>query len=156
MKTSTNLIGYCAVDSGQIMLTDPSYISYWDDNAEYGDAVEEGHFSYPGACNRTLAGDTNGQLNFPAGHAGAGVVVRSGYGDGYYPVYATTAETEAWGKRVVKVEIYFDDEPTEDEDTTLTLTPTQVDTLRGFLGELLATDSNKAIEEIYEQLTEVM
>jgi hypothetical protein len=141
------------------MLTDPSYISYWDDDAEYGDAVEEGHFSYPGACNRTLAGDANGQLNFPAGHAGAGVVVRSGYGDGYYPVYATTAETEAWGKRVVKVEIYFDDEPTEAEDdgtARLNLTPLQVDTLRGYLGEILATDSNDALAEIYERLTEVM
>lgn len=42
----------------------------------------------------------------------------------------------------------------EASDTILTLTPLQVDTLRGHLGEILATDSNASIEEIYNQLTE--
>jgi len=37
---------------------------------------------------------------------------------------------------------------------TLRLTPFEVDTLRGYLGEILATDSNEAIEAIYELLTE--
>lgn len=158
--TSTRLIGNCAVDSGQILLTDPGYISYWDDKAEYGDPVPEGHFSYPGACNRTLATGYNGQLNFPAGHAGAGVVVRSGYGDGYYPVYATTVTDDKWGERVAKVEIVFiDDEDgtgVDEETASLNLSPLQVDTLRGYLGEILATDSNEALAEIYEALTEVM
>jgi hypothetical protein len=89
------------------MLTDPSYISYWNDEAEYGDKVEEGHFSYPGACGRTLANKDNGQLNFPAGHAGAGVVVSSGYGDGTYPVVAHFVDLDGWGERVAKVEIVF-------------------------------------------------
>ena len=37
---------------------------------------------------------------------------------------------------------------------TLRLTPLEVDTLRGYLGEILATDGNEVIEGIYEQLTE--
>lgn len=40
------------------------------------------------------------------------------------------------------------------DDLVLRLTPEQVDTLRGYLGEILATDNNSAIEEIYEQLVE--
>lgn len=120
----TNLIGYCAVDSGQVMITDPSYITYWDDKAEFGDPVAEGHFSYPGACNRTLSDKSAGQLNFPLGHAGAGVVASAGYGDGYYPVYATyisewadEACTELIDRRVAKLEIVFiDDEDTEEEN----------------------------------------
>lgn len=115
----TTIIGYCAVDSGQIMITDPSYISYWDDKAEYGDNVEGGHFSYPGACDQTLSKRQGGQLNFPAGHAGAGVVASAGYGDGYYPVYATylseysdEACLNLIDRRVAKLEIVF----IEDED----------------------------------------
>mgnify|MGYP000726990844 CR=1 FL=1 len=42
----------------------------------------------------------------------------------------------------------------EASDTLLTLSPLQVDTLRGYLGEILATDSNEVVEEIYEQLVE--
>jgi hypothetical protein len=37
---------------------------------------------------------------------------------------------------------------------TLMLTLEQADTLRGYLGEILATDPNKIIEEIYVQLLE--
>jgi hypothetical protein len=116
-----DLLGYCAVDSGQIMLTDPGYISYWDDEAKYGDNVPGGHFSYPGACDQTLSKRMGGQLYFPAGHGGIGVVTRSGYGDGSYPVYATViteysdeACTKMVDQRVAKVEIVFiDDEDDE-------------------------------------------
>jgi hypothetical protein len=37
---------------------------------------------------------------------------------------------------------------------TLMLTLEQADTLRGYLREILATDPNKIIEEIYVQLLE--
>lgn len=119
----TNLIGYCAVDSGQIMIADPSYLGLWDENAKFGDPVEKGHFSYPGACNLTLGENQAGQMNFPLGHAGAGVVASSGYGDGFYPVYATyisewadEACTDLIDRRVAKLEIYFIDAD-EDERT---------------------------------------
>jgi hypothetical protein len=42
------------------------------------------------------------QFNYDAGHAGLGVVVSTGYGDGMYPVVATMKDG-----RVQKVEIRF-------------------------------------------------
>lgn len=109
-KTQTKLIGWCAVDSGQLMITDPSYVGYFDQTAEFGSPVPKGHFSYAGACDLTLARDYDGQMNFPAGHAGVGVVTRTGLGDGYYPVYATIADIDGWGERVTKIEIVFIDD----------------------------------------------
>jgi hypothetical protein len=118
----TTILGYCAVDSGQLMITDPSYISYWDDKAEFGDNVEGGHFSYPGACDQTLGKHQGGQLYFPAGHSGVAVVSGTGYGDGYYPVYATyrseysdEACLNLIDRRIAKLEIVFID---EDEEAT--------------------------------------
>ena len=109
IKTRKETIGYCGVDSGQIMITDPSYVNYFDLTAEFGSPVPDGHFSYAGACERTLGKGYNGQLNYPAGHAGVGVVSRTGLGDGYYPVVATIADLGDWGERVVKLEIEFVD-----------------------------------------------
>ncbi len=38
------------------------------------------------------------------------------------------------------------------EDLVITLTPSQQDTLRGYLGEILATDADTDIQAIYEML----
>lgn len=108
IKTRKEIIGYCGVDSGQIMITDPGYVHYWQDK-EFGERVPDGEYSYAGACQRTLADGYDGQLNYPAGHAGIGVVSRTGLGDGYYPVYATIADLGNWGERVIKLEIEFVD-----------------------------------------------
>jgi hypothetical protein len=62
-----------------------------------------GTYGYAGACEATLGADMGGQLNFYLGHAGAGVAVSSGYGDGTYPVYAHYNKDG----RVRKVEIVF-------------------------------------------------
>jgi hypothetical protein len=105
-KTRQAVIGFCAVDSGQVIITDPSYLNRWQDNA-YGTRVPNGDYSYAGACDLTLSNTDNGQMNFPAGHAGLGVVSRTGLGDGYYPVYATFADIDGWGERVVKLEVRF-------------------------------------------------
>lgn len=123
LTESTRVLGWCAVDSGQIMITDPGYVSYWDDKAEYGDNVAGGHFSYPGACDQTLSSRKGGQLYFPAGHAGVAVVASSGFGDGMYPVYATyrneysdEACLNLIDSRIAKLEIVFiDEEESEDE-----------------------------------------
>lgn len=113
--TSTELIGYCAVDSGQIMITDPGYLDQWGKQG-FGEA-HIGHYSYGGACATTLAEHkhTNGQLDFPSGNAGVAVVSRTGLGDGYYPVYAHFITDEAWGKRVARLEIVFMDDETDGE-----------------------------------------
>lgn len=47
------------------------------------------------------------QLNFDKGHAGAGVVVDSGIGDGLYPVFIRTEEVPEWGTRVAEVKVRF-------------------------------------------------
>lgn len=99
IKTRKEIIGYCGVDSGQILITDPSYLHDWKNN-QYGDSVPDGDYSYAGACDRTLASGFNGQLD-------SGVVSRTGLGDGYYPVFATIADLGEWGERVVKLEIEF-------------------------------------------------
>jgi hypothetical protein len=46
-------------------------------------------------------------MNFPAGHAGLGVVSRTGLGDGTYPVVAHFVDLDGWGERVSKLEIVF-------------------------------------------------
>lgn len=107
-KTYTKLIGYVAVDAGMLMVTDPSYVGAWGNN-KMGDE-NSGHYSWAGACATADGDDRGGQLNFEAGHAGAGVVFSSGLGDGYYPVYAHYAELDGWGKRIVKIEIVMIEE----------------------------------------------
>jgi len=168
--------GMAAVDSGQMMMCDPCYISSWkkaEDSTERkappyrhkdgrilycglhgaapadnsirfenydtviecygksmnqmrkdGDVKEEEHvfanpgeFSYEGCCaatdDKSIQG---GQLNFEAGWAGAGVVFRTGYGDGYYPVYVRLIDDPEWGRRVAEARIVFIDPDEEDED----------------------------------------
>jgi len=63
-------------------------------------------FGYNGCCKATISKNRGGQLNYKMGHAGAGVAVSSGYGDGVYPVIAHYNDEG----RVAKVEIIFDEE----------------------------------------------
>ena len=89
------LIGVVGVDSGQVMICDPSYRN---EHIEIAAKAPQGYPPFD------LGEDSESvQLYFRAGHAGAGVVSRSGYGDGIYPVYATINDDG----RVEKLEIYF-------------------------------------------------
>ena len=66
---------------------------------------DPGHeYSYRGCCRATCEGKS-AQLLYPLGHAGAGVAVPTGYGDGVYPVYAETNDEG----RVVRVTVDFGD-----------------------------------------------
>jgi hypothetical protein len=147
-------IGNVAVDSGQLLITDPCYIdSEWrqepfrDDRVykdsqsgsiirwgedfkrfdeplePYGQSPEElirvGRlillppppkpetfaYSYNGACQATLS-EGYGELVFDAGHAGAGVVFASGWGDGIYPVFG-----EKHDGRIMRVYVNAGAEP---------------------------------------------
>lgn len=89
------LIGYVAVDSGQLMVTDPCYVdSEWQrepyksvsDTTPTQPAIF--NYSYGGVCRSTLSGDGYGELVFRKGHTGAGVAFATAWGDGMYPVYA--------------------------------------------------------------------
>jgi hypothetical protein len=110
MKKRT-LLGTVGVDSGQVMVCDPCYIgSEWqkdDDKKELFDKSNEGKFSYGGCCIATMSEKLGGQLKYKLGHAGAGVAVSSGYGDGGYPVYAEYND-EGIVKRIT-VEFIADD-----------------------------------------------
>ena len=78
-------IGEIGVDAGLCWIGDPSYILHterppkaigksWD---EFCDILQDDD-QYP----------TCKQFNYDLGHAGLGIVVSTGYGDGVYPVYA--------------------------------------------------------------------
>jgi hypothetical protein len=97
-------IGEVGVDSGLLMVTDPCYIDdEWQkepvklsDEVNGDDAVFS--YSYNGAGNAALRGSGHGQLAYKLGHAGAGVVFQTAWGDGGYPVYA-----EKHDGRIVRV-----------------------------------------------------
>jgi hypothetical protein len=61
------------------------------------------NYSYSGACAATMGDAHGGQLKYAKGHDGAGVAVRTGYGDGLYPVVAHYNREG----RVRKIEVVF-------------------------------------------------
>ena len=111
-KEKKALIGWVAVDSGQLMLCDPCYIKSdeWQEQ-EYKPASINNTGSYPfnynGACGATLSDKQAGELHFNNGINGAGVAFTTGLGDGHYPVYATYIDDGEWGLRIAKVEVVF-------------------------------------------------
>ena len=94
-------IGVVGVDSGTITITD--YVTHptvqpkaWIEKLE-----QEGRLSEAPLIE---------QLNFVLGHAGAGMVVSTGMGDGVYPVYAKIGNVPGgWGVRVKEVKVVFID-----------------------------------------------
>jgi hypothetical protein len=105
-------IGVVGVDTGQLMLCDPSYVDGEWVNEEFvpGLSGAKEAFSYNAACQKTLAQPFNdGQLNFKRGHAGVAVVTTTGLGDGLYPVYARFEKSE-WGRRVVELRVSFEED----------------------------------------------
>lgn len=115
------LLGYCGVDSGQIMLVDPCYVTdrkdqpnpFPEGDMDFGDNLGRGpyskhseneDFTYTGACRTTLGGG-GGELG-----RGVAVVTATAYGDGQYPVYA---EVDSAGKVVsVRIDFQEQEEPT--------------------------------------------
>lgn len=110
--THGELVGYCGVDSGQIMLTDPCYVSDFKFEDEFStdekpSARNEYNYTYNGACSATCSTKQAGQLG-----NGTGVVVTSGWGDGSYPVYVQYGDDG----RIVSATIVFDGGEEEDPD----------------------------------------
>lgn len=102
------MVGHVGVDTGCIIICDPAYLAdqrlaerQRELELSHLDAAQDGEAAYPQAYG----------INFLAGHEGAAVVTTSGIGDGFYPVYITTAEIERFGERVVRVEVDFLEHP---------------------------------------------
>ena len=121
------LLGYCGVDSGQLIITDPCYLKEWQDGeaypglenehgSEWHEAIkrrqkeyEKGNYapanSYEGACLATCLDIRGGEC-----FGGLGVATSTGYGDGSYPVIA-----EYLDGRVARIIIEFISDEEEDE-----------------------------------------
>ena len=108
MKTEKVLLGYVAVDSGMLIVTDPCYLKMFNNNEGSIEKTPDGEYSYLGCCKATLSPDQGGQLMFETGNDGAGVAFSTGVGDGYYPVYAEYVES--WGRRIGRITIEFFEE----------------------------------------------
>lgn len=65
------------------------------------DVPSEHPFSYNACCKETLKPKGFGQLYYEAGHAGVGVVSSTGWGDGYYLVYAYIDDRSGRVTRIV-------------------------------------------------------
>ena len=79
-------VGEIGVDAGMCWIGDPCYILH-----RQGDNPKDIGENWDDFCNKMSANDTwpaSKQFNYDAGHAGLGVVVTTGYGDGVYPVLA--------------------------------------------------------------------
>lgn len=95
-------VGVAGVDAGLIWIGDPCYVlgadlsehPYMGDWIKFCDALEA-------APNRDVV-----QHNYAIGHAGIGVSVSSGYGDGCYPVFI---KRDLVSGRVAEAKIVFID-----------------------------------------------
>jgi len=106
-KVDRRLIGYCSVDAGMILITDPCYVKHFDnslkdveidgfgykvrmvdlDKMDQEEEKEKKSYSYAGCCVVVDGKDRGGQLYNGSG-VKMGVCASSGVGDGVYPVYA--------------------------------------------------------------------
>jgi len=100
-------VGVIGVDAGLCWIGDPCYIIRDSDDARPSDIGDTWH----GFCERLHDRERGSaaQWNYDAGHAGLGVTVGTGYGDGEYAVYVKRK-----GGRVMAVMVDFEG-ATEDE-----------------------------------------
>jgi hypothetical protein len=78
------LIGHIGVDAGLCWIGDPCYVVSKDSSFSYD--------KWTDFLAEVLKEETNPKLkqfNYSSGNPGLGVCVTAGYGDGFYPVYAT-------------------------------------------------------------------
>jgi hypothetical protein len=88
------LVGYCPVDSGQLLIVDPCYLDTWK-SGKFGDEND-----YNECCEVTIA---NGAGPVFGGKA---VVSNTAIGDGLYPIYLVFK-----GDLPARIEVRFDDGP---------------------------------------------
>ena len=95
--TRKTRLGVVGVDSGQLILMDPSYIQ---------DIVEADSGAFYEEVCRVTGAEQGGQLKYAHGDDGLAVAFTSGFGDGTYEVWAYYVDGgDSWGERIGKVEI---------------------------------------------------
>jgi len=93
-------LGHVAVDSGQLMITDPCRIDEYWKKEDYDAKSKPTAFSYNDISHKTLEKTTSS--NFPRSKSrGLAVHIASGHGDGLYQVWGYKDE----GGRIIKIEI---------------------------------------------------
>lgn len=96
MKTDELVeIGHIGVDAGTVVVADPSYIT---ENDVLDDIYHKTHEEGDEVKNRDF------------------VAVRSGLGDGVYPVYARYVDVPGWGRRVAEIRVVFIEDAEEAAD----------------------------------------
>ncbi|KKL62786.1 hypothetical protein LCGC14_2181770, partial [marine sediment metagenome] len=85
-------IGKVAVDSGRLLISDHCYRNQ-EAVREHGELLDDAN--YPNFL----------RLPFDLGHEGAGITVRAGLGDGFYPVFARYEDVEGGGPRIAELRI---------------------------------------------------
>ena len=91
-------IGNIGVDAGLVWIGDPCYVLPKDTDETVGK-------DWMLFCQQ-LKGKQHRSFNFQAGHEGLGVACHTGYGDGFYPVFAHFNEEG----RVASIHIHFIEE----------------------------------------------
>jgi len=92
------LVGHFGVDAGICWIGDPCYILHTDEPVKsIGKNWEE-------FCDK-LGKKESKEFTFNAGHEGLGICVHTGWGDGYYPVYARFEDG-----RIMQIYIDFDED----------------------------------------------
>jgi|GEM_PF-1365417 len=96
-KRAYKRVGYCAIDSGQLLITDPAYVNQFkfdagENRMELSKLGKGFQYSYSGCMaatmSRKMAGQLLGRTSQTSGSFyHAGVAVDPGFGDGLYPVY---------------------------------------------------------------------
>jgi hypothetical protein len=84
-RKATRLIGEIGVDAGLCWIGDPCYILHANPMPK---AIGKDWDEFCDILNADGQYPARKQFHYDLGHAGLGVVVSTGYGDGVYPVYA--------------------------------------------------------------------
>lgn len=98
MKETWRKVGGIGVDAGLCWVGDPCYVLH-KTKAERPKEIGKDWHAFCDSLNGQAT-----QFNYDAGHAGLGVCVSTGYGDGTYPVMARFGEEG----RVMEIRVVFD------------------------------------------------
>lgn len=112
-KNEWTLVGHIGVDAGLCWIGDPCYILH-KNPAELPESLGE---DWSGFCEE-LGEEypTAKSFNYTKGYEGLGVVVSTGLGDGFYPVYAKIENLDRLGKSVTAIYVDFLGDQEDDDE----------------------------------------